>query len=110
MQELNIFEKDIIEKFIRAQGSGGQKVNKTSSCVYLKHKPTGIEVKVQREREQSINRFLARRLLVAKYERNILGLKSEDEKRSEKMRKQKQRRKRRAVKKKLTDTPNEQSI
>jgi protein subunit release factor B len=59
-------EEDIIEKFIRASGPGGQFVNKTSSCVYLKHIPTGIEVKCQRERSQALNRFVARKLLADK--------------------------------------------
>ena len=64
MNALRIHEKDIEEKFVRSSGHGGQKVNKTSSCVYLKHLPTGIEVKCMKERNQSLNRFLARRELV----------------------------------------------
>lgn len=66
MEVLGLREKDIEEKFIRSSGSGGQKVNKTSTCVYLRHIPTGIEVKCMRERSQSLNRFLARRELVEK--------------------------------------------
>ena len=66
MQTLGIDERDIEEKFIRSSGSGGQKVNKTSTCVYLRHIPTGIEVKCMKERSQSLNRFLARRELVEK--------------------------------------------
>src|SRR4030067_1335648 len=77
MEKLSIHEKDIIEKFIRSGGKGGQNVNKTSTCVYLKHIPTGIEVKVQKERSQSLNRFLARRLLVQKIEEVFLKEKSE---------------------------------
>ena len=50
MEKLGIFEKDVIEKFIRSSGKGGQHVNKASTCVYLKHIPTGIEVKVMRGR------------------------------------------------------------
>jgi protein subunit release factor B len=64
MEALQIHEKDIMEKFVRSSGKGGQKVNKTSTCVYLKHIPTGIEVKCMKDRSQSINRFLARRELV----------------------------------------------
>ncbi|HAM50839.1 MAG TPA: peptide chain release factor-like protein [Nitrospiraceae bacterium] len=64
MQALNIQEKDILEKFVRSSGKGGQKVNKTSTCVYLKHIPTGMEVKCMKDRSQSINRFLARRELL----------------------------------------------
>src|SRR3990170_6091425 len=69
METLGIHEKDIEEKFIRSSGKGGQKVNKTSTCVYLKHIPTGIEVKWMRERNQSLNRFLARRELVMRIEK-----------------------------------------
>ena len=65
---LGIEEKDILEKFVRSQGRGGQKLNKTSSCVYLMHIPTGIEVKCQEDRSQSLNRFLARRILADKVE------------------------------------------
>lgn len=60
MQQLGIHEDDLLEKFIRGTGHGGQKVNKTSSCVYLKHLPTGIEVKCQLERSRVLNRRLAR--------------------------------------------------
>jgi len=73
MEALNIRESDLIEKFIRAGGKGGQKVDKTSSCVYLKHIPTGIELKVNRERAQGINRFLARRQLVEMIEKKKNG-------------------------------------
>jgi protein subunit release factor B len=69
MQRLGISGKDVMEKFVRSSGRGGQKVNKASTCVYLKHLPTGIEVKMQRERSQSLNRFLAWRLLTDKIER-----------------------------------------
>jgi protein subunit release factor B len=66
MEAFGISEKDIEEKFVRSSGRGGQKVNKTSTCVYLRHLPTGIEVKCMKERSQSLNRFLARRELVEK--------------------------------------------
>lgn len=66
MVALGIREEDLVEKFVRGSGRGGQKINKTSSCVYLLHRPTGIEVKCQRERSQAINRFLARRELCKK--------------------------------------------
>jgi protein subunit release factor B len=96
MDSLGIFEKDIVEKFIRSSGKGGQKVNKTSTCVYLKHLPTNIEVKCQRERYQTVNRFLARRILTDKIEKMILGKKSEEQQRIEKIRRQKRKRSRRA--------------
>lgn len=101
MASLGIKETDLEEKFIRSSKKGGQKVNKTSSCVYLKHKPTGIEVKCQRERSQSLNRFLARRILVNKIESLILGRKSEEQRKREKIRRQKRKRSRRAKEKML---------
>ena len=96
MARLGIREEDIIESFIRAQGPGGQNVNKTSTCVYLKHIPTGIEVKCQRERSQALNRYLARQLLLKKIESSILGKLSKERQRIEKLRRQKRRRSRRA--------------
>jgi protein subunit release factor B len=96
MQALGLEEKDIVEKFVRSRGRGGQKVNKTSSCVYLRHVPTGIEVKCSEGRSQSINRFFARRRLVEKLERLLLGAESPSERERMKARKQKQRRRRRS--------------
>jgi len=103
MESLSIFEKDIVEKFIRSSGKGGQKVNKTSTCVYLKHLPTKIEVKCQRERSQAINRFLARRILADKIERMIRGKESEEQQRIEKIRRQKRKRSKRAKLKMLEE-------
>ena len=68
MASLGVSERDIVEKFVRSSGKGGQKVNKTSTCVYLKHIPTGLEVKCMEDRSQSLNRFLARRELLDKIE------------------------------------------
>ena len=99
MQRLGIREQDIEEKFIRSRGKGGQNVNKTSTCVYLKHIPTGIEVKCQQERYQGLNRFLARKILANKIETLILGELSEERKRIAKIRKQKRRRSKRAKEK-----------
>jgi len=103
MELLGIHEKDLVEKFVRSSGKGGQKVNKTATCVYLKHLPTGIEVKCQRERSQSINRFLARRRLVNKIQAKILGEKNEEQKRIEKIRRQKRKRSQRAKQKMLEE-------
>lgn len=95
MEALGIREEDIEERFIRSSGRGGQKVNKTSTCVYLKHKPTGIEVKYMRERSQALNRFLARRELVARIEKLYHGVSEEDIKRI-KIKKQKAKRAKRS--------------
>lgn len=101
METLGIKETDIIERFVRSQGHGGQNVNKTATCVYLKHIPTGIEVKCQQERSQSLNRFLARRILLNKIEKLLLGKESLEEQRIEKMRRQKRRRSKKAKEKVL---------
>ncbi len=103
MEELRLREEDIDEKFIRSGGKGGQKVNKSSTCVYLKHRPTGIEVKCQKERSQALNRFLARRILTNKVETLRLGRLSEERKRIEKIRRQKRKRSRRAKEKMLKE-------
>jgi protein subunit release factor B len=95
---LGIREEDVLERFIRSQGAGGQKVNKTSSAVYLKHLPTGLEVKMQKERSQSLNRYLAWRLLVEKIEA-LQGGTDQQLLQKEKIRKQKERRLRRRKKK-----------
>ena len=81
MERLGIREEDLVEKFIRSSGHGGQKVNKTSTCVYLRHLPTDIEVKCQKERYQSLNRYHARRILADKVETQILGRESEEQQR-----------------------------
>jgi protein subunit release factor B len=68
MAKLRITEEDLVEKFILGSGAGGQKINKTSSCVYLKHVPSGIEVKCQAHRSREMNRFLARHELCDRIE------------------------------------------
>ncbi len=103
MKGLGILEKDIVEKFIRSSGRGGQKVNKTSTCVYLKHIPTQIEVKCQQERSQALNRFLARRILADKIEAMIKGKESEEQQRIERIRRQKRKRSKRAKLKMLEE-------
>ena len=103
MESLDIHEKDIIEKFIRSSGKGGQKVNKTSTCVYLKHIPTKIEVKCQRERYQAINRYLARKILVDKVDTMIRGKESEEQQKIAKIRRQKRKRSKKAKMKMLED-------
>lgn len=103
MESLGIFENDIVEKFVRSSGRGGQKVNKASTCVYLKHIPTGIEVKCQKERSQAINRFLARRILADKIETMIRGRESAERQRIEKIRRQKRKRSKKAKLKMLEE-------
>ena len=94
MKECGLNEADIEETFIKGSGPGGQKVNKTSSCVQLKHGPTGTTVKMQMERSLQLNRFFARRKLCELIEQSQ-GKKTPEQLKAEKIRKQKQRRKRR---------------
>jgi protein subunit release factor B len=101
MERLGVREEDFRETFIRSSGPGGQKVNKTSSCVFLVHLPTGLSVKCQQERSQALNRFLARRILLDRIERLRTGLVSAEQMRVEKIRRQKRRRSRRAQEKTL---------
>jgi protein subunit release factor B len=96
MARLGLREEDIAEKFVHSRGPGGMNVNKVSSCVYLRHIPTGIEVKCQQERSQAQNRYRARQILLKKIEGAILGKLSSEQKRIEKRRRQKRRRSRRA--------------
>jgi peptide chain release factor len=103
MKRLDIKEDDLIEKFILGSGKGGQKVNKTSSCVYLKHLPTGIEVKCQKDRSREQNRFLARRDLCDRVEAEILHEKSKKQQEAEKIRRQKKRRTRKQQQKVLEE-------
>ncbi len=103
LKKLGLNKNTVEEKFIRGSGPGGQKINRTANCVYLKHLSTGIEVKVQKSRSRELNRFLAWRLLAEKIEELIFKEKSERRKRIEKIRRQKRRRSRRAKEKMLRD-------
>lgn len=108
MDALGISEADLTEQFIRGSGKGGQKINKTSSCVQLIHKPSGIEIKCQQSRLQASNRFFARRDLCDRLEEKILGIKSKRRQEQEKIRRQKRRRSRRA-KNKMLEAKHKQS-
>jgi protein subunit release factor B len=99
MQDLGVSENDLEESFIRSSGPGGQKVNKSSTCVQLVHIPTGLSVKCQRERSQTLNRYLARRLLLDKIESQKNGFIAEKKEKIEKLRRQKRKRSKRAKEK-----------
>jgi protein subunit release factor B len=103
MQALGVREEDIEEQFVRSSGAGGQKVNKTSTCVVLHHRPTGIRVKCQRERSQALNRFLARRILLDKIEAKLRGIRTVAEQEIARIRRRKRQRSRRAKLKLLAD-------
>lgn len=101
LERLGVREQDLEESFIRSRGKGGQNVNKVSTCVLLIHRPTGLQVRCERERSQALNRFHARRLLADKLERQIAGAASAEAARVAKVRRQKRRRSRRAKEKML---------
>ena len=89
MAELGIREEDMDETFVRSGGHGGQNVNKTSTCVMLLHRPTGLQVKCQTSRHQALNRTLARRMLLAKIEARRHEQAYAERARIEKLRRQK---------------------
>ncbi len=101
MAACSLREEDMEERFIRSGGPGGQKVNRTASCVYIKHLPSGLEVKMQKARSQSLNRFYARRRMCELLEEDSLGAQSPEARRQEKIRRQKSRRRRRGKAKTL---------
>ncbi len=107
MEKLGILEQDLDEHFIRGSGKGGQKINKTSSCVQLIHAPSAIEIRCQKTRSQSDNRYWARRDLCERIEEKTLGEKSARQQAIEKIRRQKRRRSRRA-KAKMLDAKSKQ--
>lgn len=107
MAALGIVDEDLEERFIRAGGPGGQKVNRSATCVYLRHFPTGLEVKMQRERSQALNRYLARRRLCELLETQRSGAGSPEALRRAKIRKQKARRVRRGKQRKVLNHDDE---
>jgi peptide chain release factor len=96
MAALGVREADLEETFVRSGGHGGQNVNKTSTCVMLLHRPTGLQVKCQATRQQGLNRFIARRLLLDKIEEKQKGFVAARRAEIEKIRRQKRKRSRRA--------------
>lgn len=101
MRRLGVREEDLDESFIRSAGPGGQNVNKVATCVVLKHRSSGLEVRCQRERSQSLNRYLARRILLEKLESQRLGVLSAEAARIAKIRRQKRKRLKRTQEKLL---------
>jgi protein subunit release factor B len=95
MRNCNLLETDLEETFVRSSGAGGQKVNKSSTCVHLKHIPSELSVKVQKSRSQGLNRYYARKQMCELMENKLLGKESPQAKKIEKIRKQKDRRRRR---------------
>src|SRR5512146_3265207 len=89
MAALGLREQDLQEKFTPSSGPGGQRVNKPASCVYLKHLPTGLEVKMQTERQQRLNRYYARNRMCELLEEKTLGVKSPAALKAAKIRRQK---------------------
>ena len=103
LESLGIKEEELDEKFIRSGGHGGQNVNKNATCVHLKHKSSGLEVKCQKTRTQGMNRYHARAILADKVDALINGEKSKEQQRIEKIRRQKRKRSKRAKEKMLDD-------
>lgn len=103
MESLGILPADLQEKFVRGSGAGGQKINKTSNCVFLKHLPSGIAIKCQMDRSREMNRFLARRELCDQFDAIANGKTSAKTQAIEKMRRQKRRRSRRSKQQSVAD-------
>ena len=95
MRRLGVEERDFDERFVRSSGPGGQNVNKVATCVVLRHRPSGLEVRCQRERSQALNRFLARRILLERLEAQRLGELSAKAQEIAKIRRQKRKRSKR---------------
>lgn len=100
-----INESDLEEKFIRSGGPGGQSVNRSSTCVYIKHLPSGVEVKMQKARSQALNRFYARRRLCELIEAQSGEAETPEQRKVDRVRKQKARRKRRNRQRDVDEAP-----
>ncbi|MGI6460941.1 MAG: peptide chain release factor family protein [Candidatus Hydrogenedentales bacterium] len=99
MDACGLRESDLEERFVSSSGPGGQHVNRSATCVQLRHRLTGLEVKMQTARSQALNRFYARRRLCELIEARELGRESPEAKRRARTRKQKARRRRRSLRK-----------
>ncbi len=104
MAACGLIEAELEESFVRSGGPGGQKVNRSATCVHLRHIPTGLDVKMQEARSQALNRFYARRRLCELLEERLLGHASPEAVRRDKLRKQKARRSRRSAHKAPQDS------
>lgn len=108
MDKLRFQEADLIEKFILGSGKGGQKLHKTASTVYLKHIPSGLEIKCQESRSREDNRYFARIRLCEKLHSLFSDEKTKEQQQIEKLKRQKKRRSRR-TKQKILDDKSRQS-
>jgi len=109
LDTLGIIPADVEEKFVRGSGPGGQKINKTSSTVCLRHVPTGVEVRVQRERSQAANRELAWQELCEKLETALRDAEAARRAAVEKERRRK-RPKSRAQKRRMVETKRQRRV
>lgn len=103
MDKLRITEVNLIEKFILGSGKGGQNLHKTASTVYLKHLPSGLEIKCQESRSRDDNRYFARERLCEKLHAIISDEKTKTQQQLEKLKRQKKRRSRKAKQKMLDE-------
>jgi peptide chain release factor len=103
MAALGVREADLEESFVQSGGHGGQNVNKTATCVMLRHRPTGVQVKCQTTRQQGLNRFLARQMLLDKIQAQRKAVADAARALVEKSRRQKRPRSRRAKERILAD-------
>lgn len=110
MENLQIKEEDLIEKFILGSGRGGQKIQKSSTCVYLKHIPSSIEIKCQKSRFRETNRYYARAELCDRIEQMLFEKKSKKEQEIAKIRRQKKRRSRKQKEKMLEEKKRRSKI